>query len=66
MFAEQSLINNFDKKTTIILAKYDYLLPATHIYDYIRTYYPTVNVFMRDGVHGSWIMSDNSNDIADL
>jgi hypothetical protein len=66
MFNEQFLINNFDKKTTIILAKYDYLLPATHIYDYIRTYYPTVNVFMRDGDHGSWIMSDISNDIADL
>lgn len=63
MFIEQSLINNIDKKTTIILAKYDYLLPATHIYDYIHTYYPTVNLFMRNGFHGSWIIDDKSNDI---
>ena len=62
MFAEQSLINHFDKKTTIILAKYDYLLPTASIYDYMRTYYPTVNLFMRDGGHGSWVM-DDTNDI---
>ena len=60
IFGEQSLIENFDKKTTIILAKYDYLLPATHIYDYIRTYYPNVNIFMTNGNHGSWIMDNTT------
>jgi len=56
IFEEHALLNNFDNKTNIILAKDDYLVPSVYIYNYITTYYSNVNVYMTDGNHGSWIM----------
>ena len=55
MFADQGMIKNFDDKTTVILAKDDYLVPSYYIHRYITAHYPQVNAIMTAGDHGAYI-----------
>lgn len=56
LFSEQGLIKNLDDKTTIILAKDDYLVPSYHIHRYITLNYPHVKVVMTEGDHGAYVL----------
>jgi hypothetical protein len=55
VFYENTLIKNFDDKTTIILADNDDLVPSYHIHKYITTHFPQVCVEMIEGNHGAYI-----------
>jgi hypothetical protein len=57
IFSEHDMIINLNNKTHIILAKDDYLIPSSHIYKYITTHHPDVNITMANGNHGAWLLS---------
>ena len=55
MFSDQGIIKNLDEKTTVILAKDDYLVPSYYIHRYITLHYPQVKAIMTEGDHGTYI-----------
>jgi pimeloyl-ACP methyl ester carboxylesterase len=55
LFSEQGIIKNLDDKTTVILAKDDYLVPSYYIHRYITLNYPQVKAIMIEGDHGAYI-----------
>jgi len=56
MFSDQGIIKNLDEKTTVILAKDDYLVPSYYIHRYITLHYPQVKAIMTEGDHGTYIV----------
>ena len=55
MFSDQGIIKNLDEKTTVILAKDDYLVPSYYIHRYITLHYPQVKAIMTAGDHGTYV-----------